>query len=191
MFARHNRLALNCIFFVMLVSFLSGCASLIHKIHSDPIVESRDVRTWGGWLDDQQAELVSDVNLHHLVDSRIIPLSFNGYVLLIGQVPDEDIRSRAEQVVRQTRGIRQLFNELQVGKTISVMEQLKDAWITSSIKLSMLFARNVPSSRIRVVTEAGVVYLMGLVTQEEARQATAVVQRSGGVQRVVKVFEYL
>ena len=187
MLFRSGSFALTCIFSLCL---LTGCANIVHQVHRDPIQQSQYTRTWGGWADDRQTELVSKVNLLSLTSARIVPLSFNGYVVLVGQVPDKALRDRAEAVAREVRGVRQLFNELQVKCTISLMQQIKDAWLTTTVKTRMLFTSYIPSTRVRVTTEDSAVYLMGLVTPEEARRVTQLVQKVPGVTKVVKAFEY-
>ncbi|KHL71842.1 phospholipid-binding protein, partial [Pseudomonas putida] len=82
-------------------------------------------------------------------------------------------------------------NELQVMQPSSILARNNDAWLTTKIKTQMLTDNTVPSSRIKVITENGIVYLLGLVTQQEANSATAVVQGVSGVQKIVKLFEYI
>jgi osmotically-inducible protein OsmY len=73
----------------------------------------------------------------------------------------------------------------------SILARNNDAWLTTKIKTQMLANANVPGSRIKVITENGIVYLLGLVTQQEGAQATTVVQGVSGVQKIVKLFEYI
>jgi len=84
-----------------------------------------------------------------------------------------------------------VHNELQVMQPSSILARNNDAWLTTKIKTQMLTDTAVPSSRIKVITENGIVYLLGLVTQQEANAATAVVQSVSGVQKIVKLFEYI
>ncbi|MNN09215.1 Osmotically-inducible protein Y precursor [compost metagenome] len=84
-----------------------------------------------------------------------------------------------------------MHNELQVMQPSSILARNNDAWLTTKIKTQMLTDNAVPSSRIKVITENGIVYLLGLVTQQEANSATAVVQGVSGVQKIVKLFEYI
>jgi len=87
--------------------------------------------------------------------------------------------------------VKKVHNELQVMQPSSILARNNDAWLTTKIKTQMLGDSAVPSSRIKVITENGIVYLLGLVTQQEANSATAVVQGVSGVQKIVKLFEYI
>lgn len=87
--------------------------------------------------------------------------------------------------------MKKVHNELQVMQPSSILARNNDAWLTTKIKTQMLTDNAVPSSRIKVITENGIVYLLGLVTQQEANAATGVVQSVSGVQKIVKLFEYI
>ena len=118
-------------------------------------------------------------------------VSYNGVALLTGQVPRAELRELAGNAVKQVQRVKTVHNELTVGPKLSLLARNNDALITSSSKTRMLADSNIPGRRIKVVTEAGVVYLMGLVTHAEANAAVAAVQQVGGVQRIVKLFEYI
>ncbi|MEG0249204.1 MAG: BON domain-containing protein, partial [Pseudomonas sp.] len=123
--------------------------------------------------------------------SHIVVSSYNGIVLLAGQTPRADLKSLAEQTAGQVQRVKKVHNELQVMQPSSILARNNDAWLTTKIKTQMLGDSAVPSSRIKVITENGIVYLLGLVTQKEANSATAVVQGVSGVQKIVKLFEYI
>lgn len=101
-----------------------------------------------------------------------------------------DLKSLAEQAARRVQGVKRVHNELQVLAPSSPLARSTDALLTTRIKTAMLADNTVPGSQIKVVTENGIVYLLGLVTRAEANRATAVVQGVGGVQRIVRLFEY-
>ncbi|WP_137818134.1 BON domain-containing protein [Pseudomonas sp. 2FG] len=122
--------------------------------------------------------------------SHIVVSSYNGIILLAGQTPRSELKERAEQAARAVQGVRKVHNELQVLPPTSVLARSNDSLLTTKIKAQMLADNAVPSSRIKVITENGIVYLLGLVTRMEAASATSVVQSVSGVQKVVKLFEY-
>ncbi|PTT93815.1 phospholipid-binding protein, partial [Pseudomonas sp. HMWF005] len=117
--------------------------------------------------------------------------SFNGVVLLAGQTPREDLKAKAEQAAANVQRVKKVHNELQVIAPSSFLARQNDAWLTTKIKTQMLTDASIPGSRIKVVTENGIVYLLGLLTKQEAQQATNLVQSVSGVQKIVKLFEYI
>ena len=124
-------------------------------------------------------------------DSRIIVVSYNQVVLLIGQTPDASLRAVAENMARNTPSVRRVYDEITVGDTVSIGTRSKDTWITGQIRTLMLNKKGLESGSFRIVTEGGVVYLMGVVTREQANLAVDVARQVNGVQKVVKVFQYI
>lgn len=116
--------------------------------------------------------------------------AFNRKILLTGMVPSAERKQEIEELVKKTQNPREIFNEIIVGD-FSTSSKVSDATITSSVKTALLATRGIPSNSIRVTTAAGVVYLMGLVTELEAKAAAHVASKILGVQRVVKLFEYI
>ncbi|OGV34556.1 MAG: BON domain-containing protein [Legionellales bacterium RIFCSPHIGHO2_12_FULL_35_11] len=123
--------------------------------------------------------------------SRIVVSSFNRTVLLAGQVENSSLKAIAEKIAQQTPNVRRVYNQIEVGQKISIAEQSKDSWITGEVKTKMLAAKDLESGSIRVVTEKGVVYLLGIVTQEQANLAVSVARQIKGVRKVVKIFQYI
>ena len=122
--------------------------------------------------------------------SHIVTTSYNGVILIAGQTPRAELKDRAGQAARAVRGVSKVHNELQVMQPTSLIVRSNDALITSKVKTLMLADASVPSSRIKVITENGVVFLMGIVTRQEAASATSVVENADGVQKIVRLFEY-
>ena len=153
-------------------------------------------RSLGNKIDDQflAPKVGSEISRSHTdlndTTSHIVVTSYNGVVLLAGQTPRADLKSLAEQAARRVQGVKRVHNELQVLAPSSPLARSTDALLTTRIKTAMLADNTVPGSQIKVVTENGIVYLLGLVTRAEANRATAVVQGVGGVQRIVRLFEY-
>jgi len=112
-------------------------------------------------------------------------------VLLTGEAPNQDLREQVANIVRNINEVRKVHNELQVAAPSSMVSRSADTWITGKVKTALLNTKKVDVTRIKIVTENGVVYLLGLVNSQEADAATDIARRVSGVQRVVKVFEYL
>ncbi len=174
---------------------LSACVSIIDATTSKPIEPDHGERTFGLYLDDQRIETTVAVNLRKASDSlraaHVSVISFNGVVLLVGQVSSPEDRETATQVAQAVQNVRQVHNELTVAGSISLLARTNDAWLTSKIKTKFAFNGRIEAGRIKVVTEAGVVFLLGLVTREEADIAAEVARNTGGVQKIVRVFEYI
>ncbi|QXI39367.1 BON domain-containing protein [Pseudomonas xantholysinigenes] len=175
---------------------LSGCSSVLTSARNSPIEDDRGTRTIGSKIDDSLIETKVSVNIAKAnpdldKGSHIVVSSYNGVVLLAGQTPRADLKSLAEQTAGQVQRVKKVHNELQVMQPSSILARNNDAWLTTKIKTQMLTDESVPSSRIKVITENGIVYLLGLVRQQEANAATNVVQGVSGVQKIVKLFEYI
>jgi len=176
-------------------TLLTGCSDLISATREAPIQENVGSRTVGNFIEDEAIELKSLVNISKgsapLSQSHINVTSFNGQVLLTGQVPNESVKREAESVVNSIRDVRRVHNELEIAGPTSTIVRSNDVYLTSRIKLQLLADKSVEGLRIKVVTENGIVYLMGLVSQSEADRAINIVRAVPGVQRIVKVFEYV
>ena len=176
------------------VSSLNACTTAAVGGAATGTAVALDRRTAGVFVGDQEIELRAMSRLREAFPQKtesISATSFNRQVLLTGQVPDEASRARASEVVKGIPDVRSVFNELSVSGVTSLTSDANDVSITSKVKARLLQDQNVPGTKIKVVTEAGVVYLMGLVTRAEAGAATEVARTSGGVTKVVTLFEYL
>ncbi|ALI02372.1 BON domain-containing protein [Pseudomonas sp. FW306-02-F02-AA] len=175
---------------------ISGCTSVLTATRDAPIEDDRGTRTFGSKIDDSLIETKVGVNVAKASPdldkgSRIIVTSFNGVVLLAGQTPRPDLKELAGQAAAAVQRVKTVHNELQVMQPSSILARNNDAWLTTKIKTQMLADASIPGSRIKVVTENGIVYLLGLLTKQEAEQATNLVQGVSGVQKIVKLFEYI
>ena len=117
--------------------------------------------------------------------------SFNRRVLVTGEVPTEEAKKKVEDAVRNIANVREVVNELKVGAISSIASRGNDALITSNVKARMVNNGKFSPNHVKVVTEANVVYLMGLVKQAEGEAAAEIARTTQGVSRVVKVFEYI
>ena len=126
----------------------------------DTIEEDDGSRTLGRMLEDDSIETKARVNIHAadeaFDDTHLNIVSYNGYVLLAGQVPSEALKARATDVVREIRGVRRIYNELEVAAPSSAMTRSSDTWITAKVKSFLLGNPDIPGSRVKVVTENGV-----------------------------------
>lgn len=191
---KHFRLLLALVLTSVVASQLSGCARIIHATTYEPVQIQNNKRSLGTKINDDRLETYARVNLlkadRAFEDARVNIDSFNGYVLLTGQVANEHLRQLAGNTVGALNSVRQVHNELLVGPVARFGSQSLDAWITTKIK-SRLVASSIQSRRIHITTEAQTVYLMGLVSRYEADRVADVARTTDGVQQVVKVFEYV
>jgi len=174
----------------------TGCSSVLTATRDAPIDDNRGTRTIGSKIDDSLIETKAAVNIakaHPDLEngSNIVVASYNGVVLLAGQTPRSELKQAAEQAAGSVQRVKRVHNEIQVLQPSSALARSNDSWLTTKIKTQMLTNQDVPGSRIKVITENGIVYLLGLVTRQEGNRATSVVQSVSGVQRIVKLFEYI
>ncbi|MDX1527429.1 MAG: BON domain-containing protein [Gammaproteobacteria bacterium] len=176
-------------------ALLGGCVAAVGAGAVTGAAVAHDRRTAGTFVDDNLIEmkavgaLQSDEELWNY--SHLNVTSYNNIVLLTGESPSEALRQRAAQTVANLQKVRKVHNEVVVAAPSSLVSRSGDTVITGKVKTALINNKEVDATRIKVVTENGVVYLMGLVTQTEADTATEVTRRVGGVQRVVRIFEYI
>lgn len=176
---------------------LSGCApAVVVGGAATTASVMHDRRTTGSIVEDQAIEVRVKTALRKQgiqKTAHVNVTSYNGLVLLTGEAPEEALRSRAAEIARETREVRRVHNEITLAAPSSVMTRSSDLWLTTKVKTAMLKVDvdKFDPTRVKVVAENGTVYLMGLVTRREASAATEQAQRIGGVQRIVKLFEYL
>lgn len=188
----HIRFTLTFILFAHL-AFLQGCSSIISATTDDSFEEKPAERSAGSFIDDEIIETKALVNIdkasEELAQSHIIVVSFNGIVLLAGQVSSEELRQLAAESVNKIN-VRRVHNEITISGSTSMVARSNDTWITSKLKSKMLVNGEIDGSTIKIVTENGVVYLMGLASKDEAEAITEIARTTSGVQKVVRIFEY-
>jgi len=172
---------------------VTGCVPAIVAGATTGAIVANDPRTVGAFIDDASIEasgrsLVS--RTHELEKAHINITSINGIVLLTGEAPSEQARTLVLEKIRSVNGVRRTINEMQISPPSSFGNRTKDTWITGKVKTSLISDERVDSTRVKVVTEQKVVYLMGLITQSEAQFAATATSKVKGVKRVVKLFEY-
>lgn len=176
------------------VLLLQGCATAVVTGAATGASVAYDRRTTGTVIDDQGVEFKASYALFNNKEiydqSHINVTSYNGVVLLTGETPSESLKQKVTAEIKQIPKVRRIHNELAIAAPSALPSRSSDAWITSKVKAKMAADKQTKSYHIKVVTERGVVYLMGLVSRAEADAAVSVVKSSAGVQRVVKIFEY-
>jgi len=174
---------------------LQACVPLVVGGAAVGAGAAHDRRTLGAIIDDENVELKAaakiglDTDLKNLVHVNVT--SMNGIVLLTGEAATTEARDKVLTHVRSVNGVRRITNELSISTPSSFGSRSKDSLITSAVKSRFLVTKNLDPTRIKVVTESNVVYLMGLVTQAEGGLAAERAATIEGVERIVKIFEYL
>jgi len=172
---------------------LSGCVPVVATSMAVGSFAAIDRRTLGTQTDDVEIELRAAGRLPDAIRGArgVSVTSFNRSVLLTGQVPDPAAKAEAERAVRQVNGVKNVFNELEVGPRVSFTTIANDTQLTARVKGAFLEQKVLDSTAVKVVTENGVAYLMGLVTQREGPAYATAASRVSGVRRVVTLFDYI
>ncbi|MBX2847889.1 MAG: BON domain-containing protein [Acidiferrobacterales bacterium] len=179
----------------LLIVSISGCVTAVVAGVAIATVDIlHDRRTVGEYVDDGSIELSAKNYLLSRKEVRtaahVKPESWNGILLLTGEIDNEQIKQEVVNYMNSIQGVRQVVDETTIlGKT-PLLSRTHDAWISSKVKSRLLLKTGLDSNRVKVITTRGTVYLMGIVTQEEATRATELAREVRGVARVVKVFEY-
>jgi osmotically-inducible protein OsmY len=176
-----------------LAGSLSACVPLVVGGAAMSAMVAVDRRTSGAQLEDEGIELRGASRLRETFGDRahINLTSYNRQVLLTGEVASQAAKEQAEQVLSRVENVRSIVNELGVLSATSLMQRSNDVLITGKVKASLVDAKDLYAGAYKVVTERGVVYLMGRVTQRESDRATAIARQIPDVQRVVRIFEII
>ncbi len=185
--------------FISLISLLlSGCAAVVigaGAAAGATATVAHDRRTTGAFIEDEAIEQKALKGFYadkEIKDSSHINVtSYNTVVLITGESPNEEIRNRIVNIVREIPKVTHVYNELTIAAPSSWTSRSSDSLITSKVKTNLLTVDDFDGTRVKVVTDKGVVYLMGILTRTEADIATGQAQRTGGVQKVVKLFQYI
>jgi osmotically-inducible protein OsmY len=178
---------------VALLASLSGCFPLVVGGVAMGAAATADRRTLGAQTEDKSITVKAEMRLNKLGGdlAHINIASFNRKVLITGEVPDQSTKAAAEREVRAIEGVQTVYNELEIGPPASYTARSSDALVTTRVKASLVEMNTISAASFKVVTENGTVFLMGRVTQREGDVATDVTKSVTGVQRVVKLFEYI
>ncbi len=183
-------------FLILLVLLtLNGCAAAVLGGAATGAAVAHDRRTAGTVIEDQSIELKAGQALRDDQEinesAHINVTSYNLVVLVSGEAPNESVRERIINIVRDIPKVTHVYNELTIGSPSTLTSRSSDTLITSKVKTRLFGLENFDATRVKVVTEKGVVYLMGLLTKEESDRVTEAARRVGGVQKVVKLFQYV
>lgn len=182
-------LALTC------VTVLQGCAAAAVVAIVGGVTVAADNRTIGKQIDDQRIEVVAHNELTKLEEineyANIQVVSVNGSVLVVGQALNTRLRDLAIKTISNVNGVLKVHNQVRIGNLVSATTKSNDLWLTSKVKTALLANDKVESSDVKVVTENGEVFLMGLLPEKQANGVVNVTRNISGVNRVYKMFEYL
>ncbi|BAV32833.1 outer membrane lipoprotein [Sulfuricaulis limicola] len=186
--------------FLVLVIILGGitplqaCAPVIVAGGATAAVAAADRRSVGTQLDDENIELTARRKINddnRLGDDVHVNITcFNGTMLLTGEATTAEQRDIVVSLAGILQGVKRVVNEIIVTEPTAFASRTNDSWITGRVKAKLLADEKITGRRVKVVTENGAVYLMGLVTQKEGELAAEATRAVGGVKRVVKLFEY-
>ncbi|BCB25243.1 hypothetical protein SKTS_01290 [Sulfurimicrobium lacus] len=171
---------------------LQGCFPVVATGVGAGALMVTDRRTSGTYIEDQGIELKAMTRLNDKFNDsvHVTVTSYNRNVLLTGQAPTEVLKADVEQEVRTVPNVASVLNEMAIGPLTSFASHSNDTYITSKVKGRMIEANKFPVNQVKVVTENGVVYLLGIVTRQVADEAVEIARTTSDVKKVVKVFEY-
>ncbi|HGJ5884741.1 division/outer membrane stress-associated lipid-binding lipoprotein [Arsenophonus sp.] len=165
-----------------------GSAAVATKSATDP-------RSVGRQVDDGtlEARVSAAINKDQEItrNARIITTAYEGKILLTGQAPDLALAERAKQIATKVEGVEAVYNEIRQATSVDLGTASKDTWITTKIKSQILTSDSVKSSTVKVITEGGEVFLLGILTQREGAAAAKIASETDGVKRVTTAFTYL
>jgi osmotically-inducible protein OsmY len=181
---------------ILATPLLGGCAAMVLGGAAVGVAAAHDRRTYSAFMEDQEIEmkalsaLANNPEIH--AGASIGATSYNRKVLLVGEAQSQELSTQASEIVSRLPKVERVIDEVTVGPRIDLWRKTEDTYVTSRAKLALTNI-NMPGfdvTRVKVVTHNAVVYLMGLVTQEEGDAAAEKVRFVPGVARVVKLFEY-
>ena len=175
--------------------FLQGCVAAVIGGGAVAAKVATDPRTTGTQIDDETLEFkvenAVEKDAQIKAEGRVNAVSYNGRVLLIGQVPNSDVKDTATALAKGVEGVNEVYNELTVSPKISFAQFSKDSWLTTQVKSKMFVDGRVKATDVKVISENGEVFLLGNVTQSQANAAADIASKISGVKKVIKVFKYL
>ena len=177
-----------------LAGAVSGCVPVVlGGAAATGTVLAVDRRTTGSQVEDEGIELRAGNRINEAVGQggHINVTSYNRQVLLTGEVPSEAFKQKVQATVAGTQNVNSVVNELAVMESSTLSQRSEDAYITGKVKASLIDAKDLFASTIKVVTERKVVYMMGRVTERESKRAAEIARGVSGVVKVVRVFEVI
>ena len=186
--------SIRCLILLCLIPYLTGCAAVAVGGAAGAAATTIDRRTTGTQIEDQTIEVKAskafraDQELNEQAHLNVT--SYNTVVLLTGETPTDAMRQRALDLTKAVDKVTHVYNEITIAAPSSLTARSSDSIITTKVKTKLFANKDVTGLEIKVVTEKGVVYLMGIVSKKEAEIATDIARQTGGVQKVVKLFQY-
>ena len=170
---------------------LHGCLEMAVGTAVVGTIAATDRRTFGAQTEDKAIALKGENRVSNMGAGHVNINSFNRKVLLTGEVPDEAMKSAVEREIAAIAGVQSIVNDLVIAPPTSFSSRSNDTLLTGKVKASLIDAQDISANSFKVVTERAVVYLMGRVTEREGARASEIARGVAGVQKVVKVFEYI
>ena len=171
---------------------LQGCFPAFVGMGAGAVMSAADRRTTGAQVEDEGIELKTSGRIGERYGDRVHVdvTAFNRAVLLTGEAPEERIKADIEKIALAVPNVRGVTDEIEIAGVPSAPARANDGYLTAKVKGRFLDADKFNPIHVKVVSEAGVVYLMGIVTEQEAADAVEIARTTGGVRKVVKIFEY-
>lgn len=181
------------IIMVLSVINLQGCFPVVATGAGTGVLMAEDRRTSGTFIEDQGIELKASNRLDEKFKGtiHINITSYNRTVLMTGEVLTDTTKQESEKIVRGVPNVSNVINELVIAGNSSYSSRSNDTYLTSKVKVRFVDLGKFQANHVKVVTENNVVYLLGIVTRKEAENAVEIARTTSGVQKVVKLFEYL
>ncbi len=177
---------------LVIIPSLYGCVAAVVGGAGTAVLIGEDRRTVGTVTEDQGIELKTANRIRDkFKDPHFNITSYNRIVLLTGEAPDAETKSEIEKIARAVENVRGVHNEIAVAGNSALSARGNDSYLTGKVKGRFIDQQKFNPVHVKVVTESSVVYLLGLVHRKEADDATEIARTTGGVQKVVKLFEYL
>ena len=178
---------------VLLSGSLQGCFPAVAVGVGAGVMMVQDRRTGGAYVEDEaiESKALDRIGKQYKSTVHINVTSFNRNVLITGEAPSDAVKTEIGRLVSGIENVRNVSNELVISGPSSLTSRSSDSLITSDVKLRFMQDKRFNAEHVKVVTENGAVFLMGIVKRAEADAATEVASTTGGVQRVVRLFEYL
>lgn len=180
---------------LLCISILQGCTAVAVVAITTGATMATDRRSIGNQIDDQtiEVEAYNEITKNKALNdnTNLHISSVNGSVLIIGQAPSAYLKDQAIQIINNIKGVVRIHNQIRIGNVTSVTTQTNDVWLTSKVKTALFRSDEVNGKDIKVITENGEVFLMGIVSTKEADAAVNITRNISGVNRVFKAFEYL
>jgi osmotically-inducible protein OsmY len=183
---------LHSLVVLALAAVLQGCVEMAAVGVGAGVVSAFDRRTTGAQVDDEGIELRATNRISERFGDKahVNVTSFNRSVLITGEVPDAKVRDEIGKIVAAVPNARAVTNDLEVMASTTLGNRTHDATLTGKVKARFLDANRFNPLHVKVVTERSIVYLLGIVTEAEAAEAVEIARTTGGVRKVVRMFDY-